>query len=62
MNIKALKEDLKKRQTTIVEELNQVIAQEQALAQQKEQLVQEALRLNGEARMLNRLNGDNKGK
>jgi len=58
MEIKEAKADLKKRQEAVVKGINEVIAQEQALAVQKQGLIEEALRLNGEARLLNRLNGD----
>jgi len=58
MDIKEAKADLKKRQEVVVEELNQVMSQQQALAQRRQGLVKEADMLNGEARMLNRLNGD----
>lgn len=58
MDIAKEKADLKERQEALVKELNEVIAQEQALAQRKQQLIEEALRLNGEARLLNRLDGD----
>ena len=65
MDIQKEQADLKTRQEAVVKGLNEVIAQEQALAAQKQQLVEEALRLNGEARLLNKLskNGDKpKGK
>jgi len=55
---KEVKADLKTRQEAVVKGINEVIAQEQQLAAQKQGLIEEALRLNGEARMLNRLNGD----
>jgi len=58
MDIQKEKLDLKKRQETLVKELNEVTSQEQALAQRKQQLIEEALRLNGEARLLTRLDGD----
>jgi uncharacterized coiled-coil protein SlyX len=58
MDIAQIKADLKVRQETLVKELNQVITEQQALAQRRAELTEEALRLNGEARMLNRLNGD----
>jgi len=60
MDIKEAQADFKKRQEALVEELNQVMAQQQQLAKRREELTQEALRLNGEARLLNRLNGDKK--
>jgi len=60
MDIKTAKADLKKRQEAVVKGINEVIAQEQQLAVQKQGLIEEALRLNGEARMLNRLDGNNK--
>jgi len=60
MEIKEAQADLKTRQEALVKELNETIAQEQQIAARKQELTQEALRLNGEARMLNRLDGDNK--
>jgi uncharacterized coiled-coil protein SlyX len=63
MDIQKEKADLKIRQETVVKELNEVITQERTLAQRKQALIEEALKLNGEARMLNRLDGDgSKGK
>lgn len=60
MEIKEARAGLDKRQKALVKELNEVIAQQQALANRRQQLTEEALRLNGEARMLNSLskNGD----
>jgi len=63
MDIKDIKEaqaDLKKRQKAVVEEMNQNIAQRQGLEARFRELVKEADMLNGEARMLNRLNGGRK--
>ena len=63
MDIKEARADLKKRQEAVVKDLNEVMAQQQALAQRRQQLTEAALRLNGEARSLNRLDGDKpKGK
>jgi len=61
MDIKEAKADLKKRQEAAVKEMNETIAQRQQLEARFKELVKEADMLNGEARMLNRLNGD-KGK
>ena len=58
MDIQKEKAELKERQEAVVKGLNEVMAQEQAVAQRKQQLIEEALRLNGEARLLNRLDGD----
>ena len=58
MDIAKEKQDLKERQEAVINGLNEVIAQEQALAQQKQSLIEEALRLNGEGRLLSRLDGD----
>jgi hypothetical protein len=58
MDIQKERATLKERQEAVVKELNEVIVQEQALANRKQQLIEEALQLNGEARLLNRLNGD----
>lgn len=58
MDIKQAKADLKKRQQALVKEMNQNIAQRQQLEARFREMVKEADMLNGEARMLNRLNGD----
>ena len=58
MDIQKEKASLKERQEAVIRDLNEVIAQEQAIAQRKQQLIEEALRLNGEARLLTRLDGD----
>jgi len=62
MEIKEAQADLKKRQEAVVEELNQVMSQQQQLAKRREELTQEALRLNGEKRLLNRLSDNGQGK
>ena len=59
MDIKQAKKELRKRQEPVVGELNQVIRQEKVLAARKKELLDEALRLNGEARLLNRLAKEN---
>lgn len=58
MNIAELKEDLEKRQKMVVEEINQVVTQVQSLESRRQELFQEALRLNGEARLIQRLSKD----
>ena len=60
MDIAKEKQELKTKQDILVKQLSEVITQEQGLAVRKQQLVEEALRLNGEARLLNRLDGDRK--
>lgn len=60
MEIKEAQADLKTRQEAVVKGINEVIAQEQALAAQKQGLIEEALRLNGEARLLNKLSDNGK--
>jgi peptidoglycan hydrolase CwlO-like protein len=63
IDVKQAKADLKVRQEAIVKELNQIIADQQALAQRRAELTEEALRLNGEARFLNGLSDNgSKGK
>ena len=52
-NIKAQLEDAQKRQ-------QEVVAQISTLEQQKQLLLQEALRLDGELRLLKRMDGDEK--
>lgn len=59
MDIKQELKELRKRQEPVVKELNQIIRQERVLAARKKELMDEALRLNGEARLLNRLAKDN---
>lgn len=51
LNAKEELEATRKKQQDIVQQINQ-------LDEQKQQLLQEALRLDGEARLLTRLNGD----
>ena len=58
MDIQKEKASLKERQDAVIRDLNEVISQEQAIAQRKQQLIEEALRLNGETRLLTRLDGD----
>jgi hypothetical protein len=58
MDITELKADLEKRQKEIVEKMNKNISQRQQLEAEMQELVREAERLNGEGRLLNRLNGD----
>jgi len=58
MDIKEAKKDLKERQQKLANRLNQILTQEQNLAQEKKQVIEEITRNNGEARMLQRL-GDN---
>lgn len=62
MDIKQSKEDLQKRQENLAKEFNEIIAEERVLAQRKAQVIQEITMNNGEARMLNRLNGDSPSK
>jgi multidrug resistance efflux pump len=58
MNIAQAKADLKKRQEALAKEFNQILAQEQALAQRKAQLIQEITMNNGEVRGYKRLSGN----
>lgn len=58
MDIKELQADHKARTEALVKELNEVIAQQQSLAQRRQVLTEEALKLNGESRLLNRLTKD----
>jgi len=58
MTIEELKEDLDTRQQTVVKEFNDLLEQERVLAQRKRSLIEEIHKLNGETRMLNKLNGD----
>ena len=53
MDIKAQLEDAQKRQQEVVAQIN-------ALDQQKQLLLREALRLDGELRLLKRMDGDEK--
>lgn len=55
MDIKTAKADLTKRQAAVVDELNQIAAQEQQSAVRKQELIVKAHQLNGEAEMLKRL-------
>jgi len=58
MDIKTAKADLKKRQEVVVAEINQVAAQQQQLAERMRELIREADMLNGEDRLLKRLDGN----
>ncbi len=58
MDIAKEREELKKRQQGIVEQINQVASQMQNLEARRQELLQEALRLNGEVRLLERLSKD----
>jgi len=58
MDIEVLRADLKTRQEAVAKEYNDLVTQEQALAQRKRSLIEEIHKLNGETRMLNKLNGD----
>jgi len=62
MDIKEAQKDLKKRQEALVEELNQVMSQRQQLEARFKALIKEADMLNGEGRMLKRLDGDKPSK
>ena len=63
MEIQKERADLKKRQEALVKRLNEILTQEQSLAQERQQIIEEIKLNNGEARMLKRLNGDKpKGK
>lgn len=58
MDLAKEKQALEKRQKEIVERMNQNISQRQQLETEMQEFVREAERLNGEARLLQRLNGD----
>ena len=58
MDIEKFREDLDTRQQTVVKEFNDLLEQERVLAQRKRSLIEEIHKLNGETRMLNKLNGD----
>lgn len=63
MDIKEAKADLKKRQEAVAKEINQNAAQQQQLQARMKELIKIAERQNGEADMVNRLDGDKpKGK
>jgi len=62
MDIAQEKQSLKERQEAVVKDMNENIAQRQALEARFRELVREADMLNGEARLLNRLGGDNPDK
>ena len=61
MDIEVLRADLKTRQEAVAKEYNDLVTQEQALAQRKRSLIEEIHKLNGETRMLNKLS-DNEPK
>ena len=63
MDIKDIRKDLQKRQKALATRLNEILTQEQSLAQEKKHIIEEIKLNNGEARLLKRLNGDKpKGK
>ena len=62
MNREQAKADLQKRQEALAKELNEIIAEEQALAQRKAKVVHEITMNNGEARMLKTLSDNGKDK
>lgn len=60
MDIKEARKDLNRRQHDLADRLNKIIAQEQSLAREKLQVIEEIKANNGEARMLNRLSDNGK--
>lgn len=58
MDIKQAKADLKKRKEAIVGAINQTAEQQQQLTARMRELIKEADILNGENRMLKRLDGE----
>ena len=60
MDIETLKADHTTRAEAVAKRLNEVLELERRVAAEKQQLINESLQLNGEARILNRLsdNGD----
>lgn len=62
MNIEATRADLKARQETVVNKLNETIEQKRALQQLIINLTEECQQLNGEKRMLDRLEAEENGK
>lgn len=58
MDIKQEKDDLKKRKEKVVEEINQIAEQQQQLGTRMRELIKEADMLNGENRILKRLDGE----
>jgi len=55
MDIAKEKADLRARQQAVIDGINELATQEQQLAARKQELMREALQLNGEARLLERL-------
>ena len=62
MEIKEARKDLQKRQEALAKRLNEILAQEQSLAREKQQVIEEIKLNNGEARLLVRLSDNGKGK
>jgi len=60
MDIKVARKDLKERQKVLAKRLNEILAQEQNLAQEKKQIIEEIKLNNGEARMLDKLSDNGK--
>lgn len=57
MEIKEARTNLAKRREAVVKEMNENIAQRQALQARMQELIKEANMLNGETRMLKSLDG-----
>ena len=55
MDLEALKANIRLKQQAVIDEINELTTQEQQLAARKQELMREALQLNGEARLLERL-------
>ena len=58
MDIAELRADHKQRAEAVAKRLNEVLEMERRLAAEKQQLINESLQLNGEARLLARLSDD----
>ena len=62
MDIEKLRTDHKERAEAVTKRLNEVLEMERRIQMEKQELINESLRLNGEQRLLQRLDGDKEDK
>ena len=62
MDIEKARTDHKERAEAVTKRLNEVLEMERRIQMEKQELINESLRLNGESRLLQRLDGDKEDK
>ena len=62
MDIEKARTDHKTRAEAVTKRLNEVLEMERRIQMEKQELINESLRLNGEQRLLQRLDGDKEDK